>query len=70
MAEKKKAREALRQQIMTEQNKVFQFFGGLQFNHFVFLMVLGSVSAVTAYAIDLTVFEINSSMKDFSYFCH
>lgn len=57
-----KAKEAMRQQILTEQNNVQQYFGGLQFNHFVFLMVLGSVSALTAYAIDLTVFEVNSSM--------
>ena len=56
LAEKKKAREALSRQILTEQNKVFQFFGGLQFNHFVFLIVLGSLSAITAYAVDLTVF--------------
>jgi hypothetical protein len=42
---------------------VFQFFGGLQFNHFVFLIVLGSLSAITAYAVDLTVFEVNSSMS-------
>jgi len=42
---------------------VFQFFGGLQFNHMVFLLLLGAVSAVTAYAIDVTVFEINSSMN-------
>jgi len=32
-------------------------------------MVLGSVSAITAYAIDLTVFEVNSSMKEYSYYC-
>jgi hypothetical protein len=63
LTQKKKAREALRQQILTEQNKVFQFFGGLQFNHFVFLIVLGSLSALTAYAVDLIVFELNSSMS-------
>lgn len=60
LAEKKKAKEMMRQQIMTEQRKLFQFFGGLQFNHLVFLLVLGSLSALTAYAIDVTVFEINS----------
>jgi hypothetical protein len=63
LAERKQEREALKQQILSEQSKVFQFFGGLQFNHLVFLLLLGAVSAVTAYAIDVTVFEINSSMK-------
>lgn len=70
LAQKKKAREALTRQIMTEQNKVFQFFGGLQFNHFVFLILLGSLSAITAYAIDLTVFEVNSSKSATALMCN
>ena len=65
LEKKMKAKEAMRQQILTEQSNVQQYFGGLQFNHFVFLMVLGSISAVTAYAIDLTVFQINSSTNDY-----
>jgi hypothetical protein len=61
LEEKMKAREQMKKQIITEQSKVVQFFGGLQVNHFVFLMVMGSLGAISAYAIDLTVFEVNSS---------
>lgn len=43
-----------------EARKIMQFFGGLEFNHLVFLMVLGSLTALTAYSIDVTIFEINS----------
>jgi hypothetical protein len=58
---KKRERERLKKQIVTEHGKVNQFFGGLQFNHFVFLLVLGFLTAITCYALDLTVFEVNSS---------
>ena len=60
LAHKKKLRAHLKQQMLTEQSKVFQFFGGLQLNHFIFLMVLGALTAITAYALDVAVFEINS----------
>ena len=63
MLQRKKQREALKQQILNEHNKMFQFFGGLKFNHLVFLLVLGAVTALTAYAVDVTVFQINSSMN-------
>lgn len=63
MLQRKKQREALKQQILNEHNKMFQFFGGLKINHLVFLFVLGAVTALTAYAVDVTVFQINSSMN-------
>ena len=35
-------------------------FGGLKPAHFIYLMILGSVGALLAYSMDVTVFEINS----------
>ncbi len=59
LAQKKKVREQMRQQMLTEQNNVMQFFGGLQFNHFVFLTLLGALTAISSYTIDLVVTKVN-----------
>lgn len=51
----------LKKLMITEHGKVNQFFGGVEINHLLFLMLLGSLTAISSYLIDVTIFEINSS---------
>jgi hypothetical protein len=48
----------MRERFLLEQSKMYNLFGGLQVSHFIFLLVLGWLSAIMAYTAELAIFEI------------
>ena len=56
--------EDLRRQFMIEQANMLSLLGGLKFNHFMFLVVLGVLTAIAGYGAELAIAEANKCRND------